>query len=228
MAAARPLLPHGAVNSPVTAAPPARLSRRAVQARAAATRQLFFVKQRLFAAASFLLLDNMASGRARAALLRWCGAGVGRHCFLRGGLMIQEGFANIQIGDSVFINAGCCLDASAPIQLGDRVQLAFQVTLVTGGHEIGPASTRAGRHAPAPIAVGEGAWVGARALVLPGVTIGPGAVVAAGSVVTRDVPANTLVAGIPARPLRKLPMDAAEHDQREAADATEATIQYDI
>lgn len=173
--------------------------------RGATARQSFFLRQRLFSVLSFLLLDNRSSGRARAALLRLCGATVGRRCFVRGGLTIQESF-QIELGDDVFINAGCLLDGSARIRLEDRVQLAYQVTLVTGGHEIGPAESRAGRHSPAPITIGEGAWIGARATVLPGVTIGPGAVVAAGALVTRDVPANTLVAGVPARPLRTLPM----------------------
>ncbi len=166
-------------------------------------RQWFFVRQRLFYVLSFLLLDNGVSGKLRATLLRINGARVGRGCFVRGALQIQEGF-DLSLGDEVFINAGCCLDSSAPIILEDRVQLSFQVTLVTGDHRIGPHRSRAGEHAPRPIKIHAGAWIGARALILPGVTIGAGAVVAAGAVVTRDVPADTLVAGIPARVLRNL------------------------
>ena len=166
-------------------------------------RQFFFVQQRVFALCSFLLLDNMSSGRLRAALLRWNGATIGRRCFVRGGLQIQEGF-RLVLGSDVFVNSGCCFDLSAPIVLGDRVQLAYQVTLVTGGHEIGLHSSRAGKHCPAPIHVGEGAWIGARATVLPGVTIGAGAVVAAGALVTKDVAPDTLVAGVPARFVRTL------------------------
>ena len=116
---------------------------------------------------------------------------------------MQEGF-NLHLGDEVFINAGCCLDTSARITLGSRVQLAYQVTLVTGGHQIGPHECRAGSHAPQPITVEEGAWIGARALILPGVTIGAGAVVAAGSVVTKDVAPDVLVAGVPAKVVRSL------------------------
>ena len=166
-------------------------------------RQWFFCQQRLFAALSFLLLDNRAGGRARALLLRLNGASVGRRCFVRGGLLIQEGF-RLTLGDDVFINAGCCFDLSSPIILGDRVQLAYQVTLITGGHEIGVHDSRAGAHRPAPIHIGAGTWIGARATVLPGVTVGAGAVIAAGALVTKDVPPDTLVAGVPARPVRVL------------------------
>jgi maltose O-acetyltransferase len=166
-------------------------------------RQGFFVRQRLFYALSSVLLDNRVSGRLRAMLLRWNGAKVGKKCFVRGGLLIQESFA-LTLGDEVFINAGCCFDLTEPITLEDRVQLGFQVTLITGGHEIGTHESRAGNHLARPIRIQSGAWIGARAVLLPGVTIGAGAVVAAGAVVTRDVPPDTLVAGVPARALREL------------------------
>ena len=166
-------------------------------------RQWFFVQQRLFAVLSFLLLDNRLSGRARAALLRWNGATVGRRCFVRGGLLIQESF-RLVLGDDVFINAGCCFDLSAPIIIGNKVQLAYQVTLVTGGHEFGSRESRAGAHKPQPITLGDGAWIGARATILPGVTVGAGAVVAAGALVTKDVPADTVAAGVPAKTIRTL------------------------
>jgi maltose O-acetyltransferase len=169
----------------------------------AAQRQWFFLRQRLFAVLSFLLLDNMSSGRLRAALLRWNGALVGRRCFVRGGLQIQESF-QFTLGNDVFINNGCIFDGSARIEIGDRVQFGFQVTLVTGDHLIGPPESRAGEHRARPIRIEEGAWIGARATILPGVIIGRGAVVAAGAVVTRDVPANALVAGVPAKVLRVL------------------------
>ncbi len=166
-------------------------------------RQLFFLQQRWFSFFSFLLLDNYASSRIRASLLRLYGAQIGENCFIRGGLKMQESF-NLHLGDSVFINAECCFDCSAPITIGDHVQFAYQVTLVTGGHKIGERGNRAGEHNPKSIVIGDGAWIGARAMILPGVTIGAGAVVAAGAIVTKDVAADTLVAGVPARPIRSL------------------------
>lgn len=167
-------------------------------------RQTFFVRQRAFAVLSSLLLDNQSSGRLRARLLRWCGARVGRRCFLRGGMRIQESF-DFCIGDEVFLNAGCTLDGSAPIEIGDRVQLGFEVALITGNHRMNMPDQRAGEHCALPIRIGAGVWIGARAIILPGVTIGEGAVVAAGAIVTRDIPPHTLAAGVPARLLRQLP-----------------------
>ena len=172
-------------------------------------RQFFFVQQRAFTLFSFLLLDNKHSGRLRAALLRLNGATVGRDCFVRGGLQVQESF-QIQLGDGVFINAGCCLDGAMPIVIGSRAQLAYQVTLITGDHQIGPHTCRAGMMNARGITIGEGAWIGARAVILPGVTVGAGAVVAAGAVVTKDVAPDALVAGVPARVLRELPQEGAE------------------
>ena len=143
-------------------------------------RQWFFIQQRVFGVLSFLLLDNQSSGRLRAALLRLNGASFGKRCFVRGSLQMQEGFG-VVIGDDVFINSGCCFDLSAPVVIGSRAQLAYQVTLVTGGHATGTHESRAGKHCPTPIHIGEGVWIGARATVLPGVTIGAGAVISAES-----------------------------------------------
>ena len=166
-------------------------------------RQLFFVKQRIFYFVSFVLLDNLSSSRLRTSLLRLFGATVGKKCAVRGGLLIQEAF-NFTMGDDVFVNAACCFDCSAPIILGDGVRLGYQLTIITGGHEIGAAECRAGAYSPKPVTIGDGAWIGARATVFSGVSIGNGAVVASGSVVTMDVKPHTLVAGVPARHVKTL------------------------
>lgn len=122
---------------------------------------------------------------------------------MRGDLKIQESF-QLTLGQWVFINSGCCFDLSAPITVGPGTQIAFQVTFITGNHEIGPPQNRAGEHRNLPIEIGAGVWIGARAVILPGVKVGDGAVIAAGAVVTKDVAANTLVVGVPARVLREL------------------------
>ena len=170
-------------------------------------RQLFFAHQGAFYLISAVLPDNAIAGRARAAVLRLLGARIGKGCNIRGGARIQESF-RLFMGDDVFVNSQSFFDCSAPVRIGSRTQFGYQVTLITGGHEIGGADTRAGSHRPQPIMIGGGAWIGARSTVLPGVTIGDGAVVGAGSVVTRSVPAHTVVAGNPARVLRELPRDS--------------------
>jgi acetyltransferase-like isoleucine patch superfamily enzyme len=98
----------------------------------------------------------------------------------------------------VFVNQGCRLDDIGGIELGDDVMLGPGVRLVSSGHPLDPARRRH-QVTAAPIVVGRNVWVGAGATVLQGVTIGDDAVVAAGAVVTHDVPPAVLVAGVPAR-----------------------------
>lgn len=109
---------------------------------------------------------------------------------------------NITVGKSVFINAGCCFQDQGGITIGDESLIGHQVVLATLNHEYA-VSKRAGM-TPAPIHIGKRVWIGAHATVLPGVTIGDGAIVAAGAVVTKDVPAYTIVGGVPARVIREL------------------------
>lgn len=109
---------------------------------------------------------------------------------------------NIRIGKRVFINAGCCFQDQGGITLGDDVLIGHQVVLATLNHGLVP-ERRSWLH-PAPIVIGAGVWIGAHATVLSGVTIGDHAIVAAGAVVTKDVPAGTVVGGVPAKILRRL------------------------
>lgn len=106
------------------------------------------------------------------------------------------------IGDDVFINRDAYIRPGTVI--GDRVNLGPFVRLVTDTHEIGPAERRAGAVRHEPIRIGNGAWIGASVTVLGGVRIGSGSIVAAGSIVTRDVPENVVVGGVPAALIRKL------------------------
>ena len=109
---------------------------------------------------------------------------------------------NLKIGKHVFINAGCRFQDQGGITIGDGALIGHNVVLATVNHEMDP--ERRGDNLLAPIVLGKNVWIGANATVLPGVTIGNGAVVAAGAVVTRDVPAGTVVGGVPARFLRNV------------------------
>lgn len=108
------------------------------------------------------------------------------------------------IGDQSFISLNCLIDGSDWVTIGRGVTLAPGVQLITSTHEIGPASRRAGPHQNAPIAIGEGCWLGASSIVLPGVTIAPGCVIAAGALVAADTEPNGLYVGVPARRVRDL------------------------
>ena len=107
---------------------------------------------------------------------------------------------NITVGKNVFINTGCRFQDQGGITIGDGVQIGHNVVLATLNHNEDPAK-RFQTH-PAPIVIGDNVWLAANVTVTPGVTIGEGAIVAAGAVVTRDVPANTVVGGVPAKVIR--------------------------
>ena len=115
---------------------------------------------------------------------------------------VQHGL-NTTVGRNVFINQGCTLMDVGGIDIGDEVLIGPNVSLITAGHPLEPSRRRSGV-TTAPISVGRNVWIGAAAVVLQGVTVGEDAVVAAGAVVSRDVPPATLVAGVPARVLRRL------------------------
>ena len=108
---------------------------------------------------------------------------------------------NIAVGKNVFINSGCRFQDQGGISIGDGTLIGHNVVLATLNHGISPDE----RHDlfPAPIHIGKNVWIGANATVLPGVTIGDNAVIAAAAVVTKDVPANVVAAGVPAKVIRK-------------------------
>ena len=109
---------------------------------------------------------------------------------------------NIIIGKNVLLNTSCHFQDQGGITIGDGAQIGHNVVLATLNHAMSP--SRRGTMVPAPIHIGKNVWIGSNAAILPGVTIGDGAIVAAGAVVTRDVPENAIVGGVPARVIRHL------------------------
>ena len=114
---------------------------------------------------------------------------------------------NITIGKDVFINSGCHFQDQGGIEIGDGALIGHNVVLATINHDLNPKENRKNHYAP--IKIGTHVWIGSNATILPGVTIGDYAVVAAGAVVTRDVPAMTVVGGVPAKVLKV--MQEGEH-----------------
>ena len=113
---------------------------------------------------------------------------------------------NLSLGKGVFINIGCRFQDTGGITIGDGTLIGHGSTLTTLNHAIDP--RRRADMIPAPVAIGRHVWLGAAVTVVPGVTIGDGAIVGAGAVVTTDVPANAIVAGVPARLIRMTGYDA--------------------
>jgi maltose O-acetyltransferase len=152
-------------------------------------------------------LPIYTGGRVRTLALRLAGFRIGRGTLFSGMPTItgpRDLYGHLTTGRLCWFNIGCLLDLGAPITFGDLVAVGQQAMLLTTSHEMGPPGRRAAAAYTRPIVIESGVWLGARCMILPGVTIGAGAVVAAGAVVTKNVPPNALVGGVPARVLREL------------------------
>lgn len=109
---------------------------------------------------------------------------------------------NIHLGKNVFINSDCKFQDQGGIIIGDDVLIGHNVVLATLNHDENP--EKRGNLIPSPIKIGNKVWIGSNATILPSVTIGEGAIIAAGAVVTKDVDENSIVGGVPAKLIRKI------------------------
>jgi acetyltransferase-like isoleucine patch superfamily enzyme len=152
------------------------------------------------------MLPRFAGNRIRTAAVRAVGIHLGRSTVIWGQITLTGKHVrrHLTIGEDCWFNAGVLIDASDEVTIGNRVSVGHDVLIMTSTHRIDSAWRRAGAIRLAPVRIGDGAWLAARCVIQPGVVIGEGAIVGAGAVVTRDVPPHTLVAGVPARPLRQL------------------------
>lgn len=139
-------------------------------------------------------------------LLRIAKVKVGANvCYCGGGGIYGRG--EVLLGDNVWLSPNVRIYSNllAVVEIQNNCDIGNEVSFVTGSHEIGSSDRRAGNGVAFSIVVEEGSWIGARSTILGGVIIGKGSIVAAGSVVTKNVPPNTLAAGVPAKIKRALP-----------------------
>mgnify|MGYP001548554112 CR=1 FL=1 len=137
---------------------------------------------------------------ACAPLLRDLIGTFGPDCYIEAPFHCSYGF-NTHLADEVYLNAGCTILDSASVSIGSGSMLGPGVHIYCADHHRDRGKRRAGMERALPVAIGADVWIGGRSVILPGVTIDDGAIVAAGAVVTRDVAAAGRVAGVPARPL---------------------------
>ena len=138
----------------------------------------------------------------RAALLREMFAEIGEDCYIEPPLFCNWGGRHVHFGSHIYANFGLTLVDDTHIYVGDYTLFGPHVTVATAGHPILPELRQQGLQYNAPIRIGKNCWIGAGALLMPGVTIGDNTVIGAGSVVTRDIPANVVAVGNPCRVLR--------------------------
>ena len=142
----------------------------------------------------------------RTALLRELLGHLGEDSWIEPSFRCDYG-VNITVGDAVFINYDCIFLDVAPITIGDRVLIAPRVCLYTAGHPIDAEVRGSGLEFGLPITIEDDAWLGGSVAVCPGVTISAKSIIAAGSVVTKDIPPNVIAAGNPCRVLRPITDD---------------------
>jgi maltose O-acetyltransferase len=128
---------------------------------------------------------------------------VGEDVFVRAPVYVDYG-TNVSIGARTFINHGLTAADVAPIRIGEDCQIGPHVQLLTPTHPVEPQPRRDKFEAARPIAIGDNVWLGGGVIVCPGVTIGDNSVIGAGAVVTKDIPANVVAVGNPARVVREI------------------------
>lgn len=143
----------------------------------------------------------LPANAARIAVLRAIGLRTGRGCVVHHGVAMRAAH-KIRVGDDTWLDEHVRLDGRGGLVVGSHVSMGAGVQVWTAQHDWRAADFA---YTSAPVTVGDRAWVCARAVVLPGVSIGEGAVIAAGAVVVDDVPAWTVAAGVPARVVAERP-----------------------
>ena len=146
----------------------------------------------------------------RRALLKQLFAEVGEGCYVESPYFGNWGGHHVHLGKNVYINAGLKLVDDTHIYIGDCSMLGPNVVIATAGHPIDPQLREKALQYNLPVRIGRNCWLGAGVIVMPGVTIGDNSVIGAGSVVTKDIPANVVAVGNPCRVMRPI----GEHDRK--------------
>ncbi len=145
----------------------------------------------------------------RQALLKEMFAEIGEGCYIEPPFYANHAGGHVHFGKNVYCNFGVTMVDDTYIYVGDYTMFGPNVTVATAGHPILPKLRRQGYQYNAPVHIGKNCWIGAGALIMPGITIGDNVVIGAGSVVTKDIPSNVIAVGNPCRVLREV----NEHDR---------------
>lgn len=145
----------------------------------------------------------------RSRLLKEMFAEIGDGCYIEPPLRSNWGGKHVHFGNNVYANFNLTLVDDTHIYVGDCTMFAPNVTVATAGHPILPSLREEAYQYNMPVHIGKNCWIGAGALIMPGVTIGDNTVIGAGSVVTKDIPSNVVAVGNPCRVMREI----GEHDK---------------
>ena len=140
----------------------------------------------------------------RQALMKEMFAEIGENCYIEPPFHANWGGKHVHFGKNVYANFNLTMVDDTHIYVGDYTMFAPNVTVATAGHPIDPALRERALQYNAPVHIGRNCWIGAGALIMPGVTIGDNTVIGAGSVVTRDIPSGVVAVGNPCRVMREI------------------------
>lgn len=150
-----------------------------------------------------------SEGEKRSKLLKEMFAEIGDGCYIEPPLRANWGGHFVQFGKNIYANFNLTLVDDTHIYVGDATMFGPNVTIATAGHPILPELREQAYQYNMPVHIGKNCWLGAGVIVMPGVTIGDNTVIGAGSVVTKDIPANVVAVGNPCRVMREI----GEHDR---------------
>lgn len=145
----------------------------------------------------------------REKMLKEMFAEIGENCYIEPPFHANWGGHHCHFGKNVYCNFGCTFVDDTHIYVGDYTMFGPNVTVATAGHPVLPELRKQAYQYNAPVHIGKNCWIGAGAVIVPGVTIGDNTVIGAGSVVTKDIPSNVVAVGNPCRVLREI----SEHDK---------------
>ena len=154
-------------------------------------------------------MTRPTEGEKRQAMLKEMFAEIGEGCYIEPPFHSNFGGAHVHFGKNVYANFNLTCVDDTHIYVGDYTMFGPNVIVATAGHPILPELREKGYQYNMPIHIGKNCWIGAGAIILPGITIGDNVVVGAGSVVTKDLPSNVVAVGNPCRVLREV----SEHDR---------------
>lgn len=146
----------------------------------------------------------------REAMLKEMFAEIGEGCYIEPPFHANFGGKHVHFGKNIYANFNLTLVDDTHIYVGDYTMFGPNVTVATAGHPILPELRKKGYQYNAPITIGKNCWIGAGAIILPGITIGDNVVIGAGSIVTKDIPSNVIAVGNPCKVLREV----NEHDKK--------------
>lgn len=154
-------------------------------------------------------MTRPAELKKREKMLKEMFAEIGENCYIEPPFYSNFGGAHIHFGKNVYCNFGVTMVDDTHIYVGDYTMFGPNVTVATAGHPVLPELRESAYQYNAPVHIGRNCWIGAGAIILPGITIGSNAVIGAGSVVTKDIPDSVVAVGNPCRILRNI----NEHDK---------------